>query len=254
MWRIPEDDTAPVLTAAEQLSSAHRGCSYRLPDVAVVYFMSGAADAVRANCACMQYPEDFPRFLNRCPIWRLNDAEVCFLNGGAGAPQAADTIETLAALGVKTVLSVGLIGAFSRQLRVGEIIAPRRAFVEEGASLHYYERIASASPDTELLWQLSSRYGWQTCPIVTTDAIYRQTFMKEQLWREQGAVGVDMETSAVFSVSKYLGLRAAAMLMASDQHPQASGEPRWAWHMTDALREDMAEKSISFARGLAEKT
>ena len=30
-------------------------------------------------------------------------------------------------------------------------------------------------------------------PIVSSDAVYRQTFGKEQLWREKGAVGVDKD-------------------------------------------------------------
>ncbi|MBR3874010.1 MAG: hypothetical protein IKJ26_07540 [Clostridia bacterium] len=50
-------------------------------------------------------------------------------------------------------------------------------------------------------------------------AVYRQTFSKEQLWREKGAVCVDMETSAVFSVAKYLGVKAIALLMVSDLAP-----------------------------------
>ena len=34
--------------------------------------------------------------------------------------------------------------------------------------------------------------------VVSSDAVYRQTFYKERLWRERGAACVEMETSAVF--------------------------------------------------------
>ena len=47
--------------------------------------------------------------------------------------------------------------------------------------------------------------------------------MKERLWREKGAVAVDMETSALFSVSKCLGVKVASVLMASDSHPLEDG-------------------------------
>ena len=71
-----------------------------------------------------------------------------------------------------------------------------KAFVEEGTSLHYYEQIDFARPDEQLFEQLQKIPGAKVLPIVTTDAVYRQTFYKEQLWREKGAVAADMETSA----------------------------------------------------------
>lgn len=52
----------------------------------------------------------FPRFLNKCPIYEIKDLNICFLDGGRGAPQAVDTIEILKALGVKTVISVDCVG------------------------------------------------------------------------------------------------------------------------------------------------
>lgn len=91
-----------------------------------------------------------------------------------------------------------------------------------------------------------------TYPIVSTDAVYRQTFRKERLWREKGAVGVDMETSAVFSVAHYLGLRAAALLMVSDVHPLGQDDPKWEWQMTREMKEHLAEQGILFARQAAE--
>ena len=87
---------------------------------------------------------------------------------------------------------------------------------------------------------------------MSTDAVYRQTFRKEQLWREKGAVGVDMETSAVFSVSRYLGLRSAALLMASDLHPMTPDAPKWIWTMTGEKRAALAELGFAAAKEIAE--
>ena len=88
-------------------------------------------------------------------------------------------------------------------------------------------------------------------PIVSTDAVYRQTFEKERLWRERGAVAVDMEMSAVFSVSRYLGLKAVGLLTVSDLHPLHPGEPKWAWHMTREMRDALTEKSLAAAKRIA---
>ena len=249
MWCFPNDKTAPIITAEAQLNSSHRDhCALQLPETAILFFMSRGVDYLCAHYAARELPEPFPCFLNRRPVWELEDDPICFLDGGRGSPQACDTVETLAALGVKRLIAVGMFGAFDPRISIGEIIAPEKAFVEEGTSLHYYASIEYAAPDDRLLKLTALRARVNTYPIVTTDAVYRQTFYKEQLWREKGAVGVDMETSAVFSVSRYLGLEAAALLMASDLHPQAPGDPKWEWKMTREMRWDLTERSLVLAR------
>ena len=167
----------------------------------------------------------------RCPVWSCS-------------------VETLAALGVKNIIAVGMFGAFSADVQPGEIVVPRKAFVEEGTSLHYYESIEAAQPDPTLHRLLMDTLQKRDLSIVSTDAVYRQTFRKEQLWRERGAVGVDMETSAVFSVSQYLGLRAAALLMASDLHPSSPDAPKWQWLMTADMRYDLTEQALAAAKAV----
>ena len=253
MWRLSNDHSEPIIKAKEQISSAHRECRLVLPKTAIVFFMSRGVEYLCGHYSARDMPEAFPRFLNRCPIWETGEYPICFLDGGRGAPQAADTVETLAALGVKTIIAVGMCGAFDPQLKVGEIIMPAKAFVEEGTSLHYYESIEFSEPDGRLLEIAVSQAKGKPCPIVSTDAVYRQTFEKERIWREKGAVGVDMETSAVFSVSRYLGLRAVGLLMVSDIHPMAPGDPKWAWHMTREMRDRLSETSMAIARLLEQE-
>ena len=253
MWRLPDDDTEPVVTAREQIHSAHGECGIRLPSTGIVFFMGGAADYLAEKYGATELPELFPCFLNRRPVWIMKDHPICFLYGGAGAPQAADTVETLAALGVGNIIAAGMFGAFSPLIRQGEVIVPEHAFVEEGTSLHYCGCIDSAVPDPDLHHAIASLLDMRTYPIVSTDAVYRQTFRKEQLWREKGAVGVDMETSAVFSVSRYLGIGAAAVLMASDMHPLHPGAPKWKWLMTKEMKYALAEQGIMAAKAVTWK-
>ena len=250
MWRLPDDQSEPVITAKQQINSAHRQCALKLPKTAMIFFMSKGVEYLCDQYNARLLEEPFPRFLNRCPIWAIDEYQLCFLDGGRGAPQACDTVETLAALGVQNIIAVGMFGAFDEKVNIGEIIVPEKAFVEEGTSLHYYAQIDTAAPDLNLLKSVSERFHFKTYPIVSTDAVYRQTFAKEALWRSKGAVGVDMETSAVFSVSHYLGLNAVAILMASDIHPKAPDEKKWQWHMTKEMKYDLAEKGMTIAREL----
>ena len=233
MWKYPEDRTAPVLTAAANIASSHRwNRNASMPETAILFFMSGGVEYLCENYSVEVLGEKFPRFLRPCPIYAIRNQNICFLNGGSGAPMAADTLETLAALGVKRAVAIGMFGTFSEKIACGEIIVPKKAFVEEGTSLHYYEELEFAQPDLGIQAHMAGELGAETFPVVSTDAVYRQTFYKEALWREKGAVGVDMETSAVFSVGAYLGLQTAAVLISSDRHPLTEGGSKWEWHMT----------------------
>ena len=239
MWKFDDDKTAAVITAREHVACDHNrqdSChALVLPETAILFYMHSGPQYLQEHYPCTLLTEKLPRFLQGGPVWKL-DEKICLLDGGRGAPQAVDTIETLAVLGVKRVVTVGMCGGFSEQVAVGDILVPDKAFVEEGTSLHYYEQIDFARPDEQLFEQLKKIPGAKVLPIVTTDAVYRQTFYKEQLWREKGAVAVDMETSALWSVGKFLGLQVASVLMISDRHPLREGDPTWEWKMTMEMR------------------
>ena len=252
MWYLPDDTSRPVITAQEQINSAaRRGKHPHLPKTALIFFMSKGIEHLIEHHGAQQLPEEFPCFLNRKPVWVLPGTEICLLHGGAGAPQAADTVETLRVLGVENVVTVGLFGAFVADLRPGDVVVPEKVFVEEGTTLHYCGAVDFSEPDPEAHRLAAALPGVRTDPLVSTDAVYRQTFRKEQLWRDEGAVGVDMETSAVFSVARCLGMRAVGLLAASDVHPLSPDDPKWAWHMTDDMRANLTERALQLAKALA---
>ena len=249
MWKYPEDDSRAVITAQQNIESVHgSGQQLRLPQTAVVFFMSRGVEYLLGTHDCRLLTEKLPRFLMGGPVYSLND-KICFLDGGRGAPQAADTVETLAALGVKNVIAVGMCGAFSEGLRAGDILVPPLVFSEEGTSRHYYEHPESFTPSEDAYAKLCNISNCKKLPMVSTDGVYRQTFYKEARWRGKGAVAVDMETSAVLGVAQYLGIAAAAVLMVSDCHPLYDGAPAWKWHMTAEMRQELFKKTIEAISG-----
>ena len=196
---------------------------------------------------------------------RAESALVAFKSGGVTSADSASTlhawdaiVELTSAEGVRRLpireyyISAGMCGAFAEGVNVGDVIVPNRAYVEEGTSLHYYESIDYAEPDAELLEIMLKLPDTKMLPIVSTDGVYRQTYKKEQLWRWKGAAGVDMETSAMLSVGKYIGVRTAALLTASDKHPMNPGDPKWKWSMTQDLRIKTAELALAAAIEAAE--
>lgn len=252
MWKYPDDNTRAVITAKEHIQSGHNPQNLCLPQTAVLFYMHSGEEYLRKNYPTHLLCEKLPRFLRGCPVYRFDlDNHFCFLDGGRGAPQAVDTLETLAALGVKTIVTVGMFGAFGENVNSGDIIIPNKAFVEEGTSLHYYDFIEYSVPSPSLYQRAVKEItSAKSFPIVSTDAVYRQTFLKEQLWREKGAVGVDMETSALFSVGSFLDLDVVSVLIASDKHPLREEDPAWAWTMTQETRHQFFEQVLQFVRKL----
>lgn len=252
MWKYPDDSTRPILTAKAHIRSGHAAQSTAFPKTAVLFYMHSGEEYLQQNYSTHLLCEKLPRFLRGCPVCQFDaDNCFCFLDGGRGAPQAVDTLEILAALGVEKVVSIGMFGAFGEEVDSGDILIPCKAFVEEGTSLHYYEAIEYATPSPDLHRRaMEAIPAARSLPVVSTDAVYRQTFYKEQLWRDKGAVGVDMETSALFSVGAFLGLEVVSILIASDKHPLHDGDPAWAWTMDQKTRHQFFEQTLQFVRTL----
>lgn len=253
-WFYKEDKTAAILTAEGHIRSMHieKKELAAFSKNAILFYMHGGEEYLCQNYGGKLMMEKFPRFLRACPVYSLNE-NICFLDGGRGAPQAADTLETLAALGVKRIITVGMFGAFGKNVETGDIIVPESALIEEGTSHHYFDSPEYAYPDEALANRLAELTGASRARIVSTDSVYRQTFFKERLWREKGAVGVDMETSAIFSVSKHLGISAASVLIASDKHPiDEKSEKKWEWKMTREMRYDFFDKAVKAVLAIAE--
>ena len=248
MWKLDDDKTAPLLTAKAHIESCHAKGSISLPETAVLFYMHGGVEFVNENYDTQMISAKFPSFLNARPIYQIKGYnDLCFLHGGWGAPMAADTLETLAELGVKNIVTVGMFGAFGENIESGDIVIPCKAFSEEGTSQHYYKSLEYSEPDKELLELAVESLKTKSLPIVTTDAVYRQTIYKEKLWREKGAVGVDMETSALFGIGKYLGVKVVSILIASDKHTIDENAQKWQWKMTPQMRREFFEKCLSFA-------
>lgn len=145
-----------------------------------------------------------------------------------GAPQAVILMEQLIGFGVERILFLGLCGGLQEHTRIGDIVIPTRAYREEGTSFHYLppEVVPAVSENLlSCIEKSASRMGLalHKGPLWSTDAIYRETRAKINRYRQMGALGVDMEISAVYSVAQYRGIETAAVLVVSDE----TAAPEW---------------------------
>lgn len=256
-WYFPEDKTSPIFTAENHIRHKYpEGQCPHLPPKAVTFCLGKGLPVLKERFQTEAILEKLVGFITHTPVLKVRGHEdVCFLHGGYGAPQAATTMESLHALGVREVLLVGLCGVFAADAQVGDIVIPPEILSEEGTSLHYKEgpgfarihRPEAAQPLEDFLRGKGFKVIEENT--VTTDAPYRQTFHKESLWRQQGCVGVDMEASAVANLCGYYGMKCTVALMASDKHPLHEGDKPWEWGSLDfnALRDDFITACVEYS-------
>jgi uridine phosphorylase len=150
---------------------------------------------------------------------------------GMGAPIAVIVLEELVTLGVRVCLRVGTAMALSPSLPLGTLVVASGALRREGTSLTYAppEYPASASPrlvDSCAAALRRAGAAYRTGLMASDDGFYSRLFpltpdRAERVDRELddlrrlGVLAVDMETSAVLTVSALLGAEAGALCLAS---------------------------------------
>lgn len=140
-----------------------------------------------------------------------------------GAPYAVILLETLIAWGAKKILFFGWCGAISPGVKIGDIIVPTSAFIDEGTSGHYQENEEfRAQASTYITEEIKTAIKQKGLPfhegsVWTTDAIYRETREKVGYYQEKNALAVEMELSALFTVGQFRNVEIGAILVVSDE-------------------------------------
>ena len=181
-------------------------------------------------------------FLGR--LFSAQDLGITFAGPYMGAPYAAMLLESLIARGAEKIVVMGWCGAISKEVGIGDVIIADAAIADEGTSRNYMDQssyfsrpddfpvvyppdisydIPSTTPgisdslSAKLKRHLeSNQITCKTGKVWTTDAIYRETAKKIAFFREKGAVVVEMECSALFSVAAFRKKEIAVVLLVSD--------------------------------------
>ena len=140
-----------------------------------------------------------------------------------GAPYAVMLLETLIAWGARSFIFFGWCGAISPEVKIGDILIPTSAVVDEGTSIHYGQskdsvvRPSSATIDSIKTILNDRNIAFQQGQIWSTDAIFRETPDKVSHYQSTGVVAVEMELSALFSVGRFRNIDVGGILVVSDE-------------------------------------
>ncbi len=173
-----------------------------------------------------------------------------------GAPYAVMLLESLVVRGVSRVVFLGWCGAVSSLLKTGDLLLATGGFVDEGTSPNYLDAGKSpvpADPDlTRGLQQtlMAAGISFHQGPVWSTDAIYRETPSRLKHFRSLGALGVEMELSALFAVGLFRKIAVASLQVVSDELEEAAWRPGFKTEAFKSARSLACDLILSFCRRL----
>ncbi len=140
-----------------------------------------------------------------------------------GAPRAVEPVVILGTLGTKRVVQIGSCGGIATDAHTGDLLIPDRVAIEEGVSRWYHTNDSvTATPElVERAHDIATTMGIRVRrgTSVTEDTLLgvRPPDDSVDRWRAAGYVGVDMETSAVFSAADYMGMQRLSLIYIWDE-------------------------------------
>ncbi len=157
----------------------------------------------------------------RLSIGTLGNVPLAVLHSFIGSAAAVMMLEEMIASGARRVIELGLCGGLVPSVHIGDIVVANEALVDEGTSSHYYRDPRRFSASEELTGAIertlkNEAIGYQVGGVWTTDAPYRETRTKLLRFRDEGAIGVNMESSALFAVGNYRHVDIASLQVVSD--------------------------------------
>jgi uridine phosphorylase len=189
----------------------------------------------------------------RLAIGALGKVPLAVLHSYVGSSAAAMMLEEMIASGARRIVEVGVCGGLAPSVRIGDIIVAEEALVDEGTSSHYYFDARRFSASNRLTGELElvlkdEGIGYKVGGVWTTDAPYRETRTKLLRFRREGAVGVNMESSALFAVGEYRHVDVASLQVVSD----LVGEMNWrpSFHSKRVVKQSLIASEMA-VRALA---
>lgn len=155
----------------------------------------------------------------------IKDGEPSLVGPLVGAPYAVMVLETLIAWGARRFVFVGWCGSISPALSVGDLLLPEAALIDEGTSSHYLTEAVQPEhpclPSATIFGAIERALvgvgaSFRKGAVWSTDGIYRETPSRVCRFRDRGAMAVEMEVSALFTVGSYHKVAVGAALVVSD--------------------------------------
>jgi len=195
------------------------------PNLGPVAAMVCSRDDLRFLCTLMNLDDENRSHLYMSRLYVTDSSSAVFSVTGpfVGAPYAVMLLETLVAWGARKIIVLGLCGAISPTVQIGDIIIPTCSIIDEGTSKHYLTKnTCNVRPSNPIVEKTKAvlrdgNLAFHEGTVWSTDAIFRETREKVEFYQEKNVLAVEMETSALFTVGQYRDVDVGGILVVSDE-------------------------------------
>jgi uridine phosphorylase len=151
--------------------------------------------------------------------------KVTGINGGRFAADTSITTEILCNAKVQCLIRIGSCGALTSDVKIGDLIVATGCVRGDGVTPYYVDQNFETKPDAELTQMITKIAQGVVAPmgnkvhegkVWTTDAILRETKEHVNKAVNQGAIGVDMVSSAFLTIAQLYKIPAVSILAVSD--------------------------------------
>lgn len=143
------------------------------------------------------------------------------MNGGRFSTDTSITTEVICNASIQNIIRIGTCGALDEKIKIGDLVVVDNVLRGDGVTPYYVDKKFKTLPDqeiTETLFLVAKELGatvYKGC-VWTTDALLRETRELVESKRSQGAIAVDMVSSAFLTIAQWYKVKAGAILAVSD--------------------------------------
>lgn len=181
-------------------------------------------------------------------LGKFEGRDILVISHGVGAPGAAICFQELANVGARAIIRLGTAGGLQDEAQIGDAAVATAAVKQDGLSKLMMPLEYPALADLEATRQLiesfrSSGMRFFSGVVVTSDSFYPGLLPTGlEGFRDAGAIAVEMECSALFTIGQLRHIQTGAALV-MDGNPLKWKEGNYA-PRSDVMKNAM-EKSIA---------
>ena len=152
------------------------------------------------------------------------DTQISIISSGIGCPATSLKLEALRDLEIKAIIRFDFCGSLIDEVEIGDIVIADKAICGDGTSPHYwnFEKNFIVDCDDKLLSKFSkilkeNDTSYHVGPVWTTDALFKETPELIQKAVAKSSIGIDMETSILYTYGKKFDIPSISIMIVTDQ-------------------------------------
>jgi len=147
--------------------------------------------------------------------------KITAINGGRFSTDTSITTEVICNAGIENIIRIGTCGALDENIKVGDLVIADTIIRGDGVTPYYVDKDFKTTSDKKIsdtLFEIAKGLGANVhrgC-VWTTDALLRETREIVEARRKEGAIAVDMVSSALLTIAQTYKVKAGSILAVSD--------------------------------------